>query len=212
MVYAVKGFGGANLPLDNPLQVPAHRYSGRVLASGKEAMRTTPKFERGRLLGDVVFVSGTTAIKGEDSEFSEDTRVQALGAIDVVEHLVAPSNISPDCSAFRFGYLRVYVRRPQDLEPVREMFISHFRTPRSISSKPTSAAPNSSLSLRVSEGHCLSSSLEFVAFRLYFGGLRKGLCYQNSKSFCQKLYKISGMITYFCNVKAFLQSYSIEER
>lgn len=127
IVYAVKGFDGANLPLDNPLQVPAHRYSGRVLASGKEAVRTTPKFERGRLLGDVVFVSGTAAIKGEDSEFSEDTRVQALGAIDVVEHLVAPSNISPDCSAFRFGYLRVYVRRPQDLEPVREMFISHFR-------------------------------------------------------------------------------------
>lgn len=127
MVYAVKGFDGADFPLDNPLQVPAHRYSGKVLASGKEAVRTTPKFERGRLLGDVVFVSGTAAIKGEDSEFSEDARVQALGAIDVVEHLVAPSNISPDCSAFRFGYLRVYVRRPQDLEPVREMFISHFK-------------------------------------------------------------------------------------
>lgn len=75
IVYAVKGFDGANLPLDNPLQVPAHRYSGRVLASGKEAVRTTPKFERVRLLGDVVFVSGTAAIKGEDSEFSEDTRV-----------------------------------------------------------------------------------------------------------------------------------------
>ena len=26
IVYAVKGFDGANLPLDNPLQVPAHRY------------------------------------------------------------------------------------------------------------------------------------------------------------------------------------------
>lgn len=103
IVYAVKGFDGANLPLDNPLQVPAHRYSGRVLASGKEAVRTTPKFERGRLLGDVVFVSGTAAIKGEDSEFSEDTRVQALGAIDVVEHLVAPSNISPNCSASALG-------------------------------------------------------------------------------------------------------------
>ena len=81
IVYAVKGFDGANLPLDNPLQVPAHRYSGRVLASGKEAVRTTPKFERVRLLGDVVFVSGTAAIKGEDSEFSEDTRVQALGSM-----------------------------------------------------------------------------------------------------------------------------------
>ena len=80
------------------------------------------------------------------------------------------------------------------LAEIREIRLSErrFGTPRSISSKPTSAAPNSSLSLRVSEGHCLSSSLEFVAFRLYFGGLRKGLRYQNSKSFCQKLYKISG--------------------
>ena len=127
VAYAVKGFDGANRPIDNPLQIPAHRYSGKVLASGKERVRTTPKFERGRLLGDVVFVSGTAAIKGEDSEFSDDACVQASGAIDVVEHLVAPSNIMAGCSGFNFEVMRVYVRRPMDLEVVHKVFVSHFK-------------------------------------------------------------------------------------
>lgn len=126
VVYAVRGFRGADMPIDNPLQIPAHRYSGKVLASGKEIVRSTPKFERGRLLGDTVFVSGTAAIKGESSEFSDDPGVQALEAIDVVEHLVEPSNISPDCSGFSFELMRVYVRRPQDMETVRDVFTSHF--------------------------------------------------------------------------------------
>lgn len=128
VAYAVKGFKGADMPIDNPLQIPAHKYSGKVLASGKEAIRTTPKFERGRLLGDVVFVSGTAAIKGENSEFSDDARVQAREAIDVVEHLVEPSNISQDRSGFHFGLMRVYVRRPQDMEAVREVFSAHFQS------------------------------------------------------------------------------------
>ncbi len=127
MVYAVKGSKGADCPIDNPLQIPAHKYSGKVLASGKEVVRTTPKFERGRLLGDVVFVSGTAAIKGENSDFSDDARVQANEAIDVVEHLVEPSNISQDCSGFRFDLMRVYVRRPKDMKTVQDVFTAHFR-------------------------------------------------------------------------------------
>ena len=127
-VYAVKGCSELNLPIDNPLQVPAHRYSEKVLASGGEnRVRTTPKFERGRLLGKVVFVSGTAAIRGENSEMSTDARRQALSAIDVVESLVSPSNISDECSAFRFGMIRVYVRRAEDMETVREVLTSHFK-------------------------------------------------------------------------------------
>lgn len=126
VVYAVKGFKGANKPIDNPLQIPAHKYSGKVLASGKEVASTTPKFERGRLLMDVVFVSGTAAIKGENSEFSDDACVQAKEAIDVVEHLVKPCNISKDCTGFHFDLMRVYVRRQEDMETVREVFMAHF--------------------------------------------------------------------------------------
>lgn len=128
IIYAVRGFRGADSPIDNPLQIPAHKYSEKVLASGKEAVRTTPKFERARLLGNVVFVSGTAAIKGENSTLSDDARVQALDAIDVVEHLVTPSNISKDSTGFRFEVMRVYVRRPQDMETVKDVFTAHFRT------------------------------------------------------------------------------------
>lgn len=151
VVYAVKGFKGADRPIDNPLQIPAHKYSGNVLASGKEVVRTTPKFERGRLLGDVVFVSGTAAIKGENSEFSDDARVQAKEAIDVVEHLVEPSNISKDCSSFRFDLMRVYVRRPQDMATVRDAFMAHFGNISSTSSPPTSAVRSFFLNSKVSD-------------------------------------------------------------
>ena len=53
--------------------------------------------------------------------------MQAKEAIDVVEHLVAPSNISKDCVNFRFDLLRVYVRRPQDMEVIQNIFKAHFR-------------------------------------------------------------------------------------
>lgn len=125
-VYAVKGFEGVSKPVDNPLQIPAHRYSEKVLASGKESVRTTPKFERGRLLGNVMFVSGTAAIRGENCEFSEDPEAQAHGAIDVVERLVAPANIASGCESFEFEMIRVYVRRPEDLECVKAVFSDHF--------------------------------------------------------------------------------------
>lgn len=127
VVYAVKGFDGADSPIDNPLQIPAHKYSSNVLASGGEnRVRTTPKFERGRLLGNVVFVSGTAAIKGENSEMSCDAREQALSAIEVVESLVAPANISAGCKGFRFEMLRVYVRNQEDMETVSAVFSSYF--------------------------------------------------------------------------------------
>lgn len=126
-VYAVKGFDGVSKPVDNPLQIPAHRYSEKVLASGKESVRTTPKFERGRLLGNVMFVSGTAAIRGESSDFSEDPVAQAHGAIDVVESLVSPENIASGCEAFDFEMIRVYVRRPEDLKCVKGVFSDHFK-------------------------------------------------------------------------------------
>ena len=69
-IYAVSGPVKVSRPVDNPIQVPAHRYSGRVLVQGRDAVRTTPKFERARLLDDTVLISGTAAIKGENSDIS----------------------------------------------------------------------------------------------------------------------------------------------
>ena len=126
-VYAVKGPSKAGGPIDNPIQVPAHRYSGKVLAQGSEAVRTTPKFERGRLLRDTVFISGTAAIKGEDSELSTDPVLQTRAAIDVVEHLIEPGNICPGCRRFRFDALRVYIKHEEDTDLIARTVRNHWK-------------------------------------------------------------------------------------
>lgn len=57
-------------PIDNKLQVAAHAYSGEVLAVAHQR-KTTPKFERARSMTfedrQLVYISGTAAIRGEES-------------------------------------------------------------------------------------------------------------------------------------------------
>lgn len=126
-IYAVKDNSVESKPIDNPIQVPAHKYSGKVLEAGRQEVRTTPKFERARLLGDTVFVSGTAAIKGENSEFSKDAEVQSDSLIDVVEHLVAPENIASGCKRFGFEMVRVYVKYPEDTSIIKECLENHWK-------------------------------------------------------------------------------------
>lgn len=113
-VHAVRNAAKHSRPIDNPLQTPAHKYSGKVLEAGREALKSTPKFERGRLLGDTVLISGTAAIKGEVSEISSDPAIQSEAAAEVVESLVSPGNIFPENNRFRFNSLRVYIKREED--------------------------------------------------------------------------------------------------
>ncbi len=70
----IKGDGIIDMPLDNSLQVAAHSYSQEVLLGAVDSElkhKTTPKFERARLIGypddATVYISGTAAIRGEDS-------------------------------------------------------------------------------------------------------------------------------------------------
>ena len=126
-VYAVTGKVKASRPIDNPIQVPAHKYSGRVLVQGRDTVRTTPKFERARLLDDSVLISGTAAIKGENSDISSDPRLQTGSAIDVVEHLVAPGNIFQGCRRFRFGALRIYIKHEEDADAIISTLKEHWK-------------------------------------------------------------------------------------
>jgi copper homeostasis protein len=117
-VHAVRNAGRFSRPIDNPIQVPAHRYSGKVLEDGREKSKTTPKFERGRLLGDTVLISGTAAIKGESSSPSSDPRKQSEEAIEVIDSLVTPGNIHPGCKSFTPEALRVYIKREEQAETI----------------------------------------------------------------------------------------------
>ena len=117
-VYAVKDSREPGRPVDNPIQVPAHKYSEKVLLNGRQAVRTTPKFERARLLGDKVLVSGTAAIKGEDSSVSTDAGIQCGTLAEVLGHLTAPENLGPGCRRFRYEAIRVYIKNEEDAATV----------------------------------------------------------------------------------------------
>ncbi|MBR5593558.1 MAG: hypothetical protein IKW46_05730 [Bacteroidaceae bacterium] len=128
-ICAIKGELCANLPIDNPLQIAAHNYSQQVL-DGKVieqlSERTTPKFERARLLGNTVLISGTAAIKGECSNYSNDAVEQAAETMEIMDKLTSKENIPVENNGSQYDLLRVYVKREQDIPAVKEYIQSHY--------------------------------------------------------------------------------------
>ena len=128
-ICAIKGEQCANLPIDNPLQIAAHNYSQQVL-DGKviELLneRTTPKFERARLLGGTILISGTAAIKGERSNYSTDAVEQAAETMEIMDRLTSKENIPVENSGSEYDLLRVYVKREKDIPAVHEYMQSHY--------------------------------------------------------------------------------------
>lgn len=116
-VCALKGETG-NHPIDNPLQISAHSYSQKVL-TGKsdEAERTTPKFERARLVGDMVYISGTAAIKGEESLSLDNAVAQTAETMQIIKHLTSAENL-PGNKATEYTLLRTYIKNNNDAPEV----------------------------------------------------------------------------------------------
>ncbi len=127
-LYAAKGKNIVNRPIDNPLQVSAHNYSQNVLA-GNEQHKTTPKFERARVSGDTIYISGTAAIRGEESIDSNNTLSHASATMDIMNYLVSPENIPIECKATNYELLRIYVKREQDIAPIKQYMEQHYPTP-----------------------------------------------------------------------------------
>lgn len=128
---AIKECGVTNAPIDNPLQISAHNYSQKVL-DGKVMEdlqeRTTPKFERARLLGSTVFISGTAAIKGEISNFSDNAVEQAAETMEIMDRLVSKENIPAENNGSEYDILRIYVKRREDIAPVAAYVAEHYPT------------------------------------------------------------------------------------
>ena len=107
-------------PLDTPLQVPAHAYTGRVLLG--DSKKTTPKFERGKALafaeGELVYVSGTAAIRGEHSLTGVGIEAQTQATLENIAFLISKENLKTSgVSAIRdvcLQILRVYVKQEKD--------------------------------------------------------------------------------------------------
>ncbi|MDR1918489.1 MAG: endoribonuclease L-PSP [Tannerellaceae bacterium] len=97
-------------PIDNRLQVAAHAYSEKVLeVSGKK--KTTPKFERAKCMGfgerQFIYVSGTAAIRGEES----------LKGVGLERQLhTTMENIAQLTGKARLSMLRIYLKNKDDYE------------------------------------------------------------------------------------------------
>lgn len=115
------------VPLDNDWQRAAHVYSDEVLISLRENMKKgTPKFERGKLLSDpeqkFIYISGTAAIRGEESIPSDDVLLQTRITVENIRHLIGADGKNenlPDSSA-KLEVLRVYLKNEEDTHVVEE--------------------------------------------------------------------------------------------
>ncbi len=141
---AIHALGGrdAGLPVENPRQVPAYRYSARYGP-------IPPCFARGTIVrglparpdeggdGPVLLVGGTASIVGENSLHDRDARQQALETFENLAELVAAarrqigggagaSHDAPRAAFDAFTELRVYIVRDSDAPLLREMVTERF--------------------------------------------------------------------------------------
>ena len=119
-------------PVRNPKQVDAHHYSKEVLAENElsaNLKKTTPKFERAKAIAFgqeiLLYVSGTAAIKGEQSFARDDVYRQTLLTIDNIEQLTDLTNLrahgiplSDESQAEPVSF-KVYIKSPSDVEKVQ---------------------------------------------------------------------------------------------
>lgn len=130
LAFAAKDGRSASFPLDSPFQIPAHRYSEKVLAASRaEGGARTPKFERGRLLslqGELRgFISGTAAIRAEGSLCPGDPEGQTRITLENIAALIGTDNFPDDR---RIGkaeltpqILRIYLKDRELLEKTRPL-------------------------------------------------------------------------------------------
>ena len=124
-------------PVDNRLQIAAHDYSQAVLPGDlvdtRFPQKSTPKFERAKLVktpsGVTLYISGTAAIRGEQSLSGMDAARQAEVTLENIAFLLNPERqrergISPETLLRPLAW-RVYVKRPADLDAIRTVMETH---------------------------------------------------------------------------------------
>lgn len=106
-------------PIDNKLQVAAHAYSDQVLEAA-HSKKTTPKFERAKSMtfGDrkLIYVSGTAAIRGEES---------LVGVGLERQFQITMENIAELTGTAELKMLRVYLKN-EDLYEECERLLSAY--------------------------------------------------------------------------------------
>lgn len=120
--------------VDNPLQISAHAYSQQVLINNTDAHKTTPKFERARYIGGeqpTVYISGTAAIRGEES-CKEDVVRQTALTMENIGHLVGVQNLAKSGverpSTMHYATMRAYLKHRFDFEASRRWIDENYPT------------------------------------------------------------------------------------
>ena len=130
---AVSSKMARSIPLDNPGQIPAHGYSGKVLVGCDQNGKTTPKFERARYLElfgkRLVLISGTASISGEKTVGKENPGEQTRITIENIMRLYSPvvlSQISKNNFEPKYGHIRVYLKKREDFDIIKNTFRQYF--------------------------------------------------------------------------------------
>ena len=115
------------IPVKSPIQYDAHKYTEEVLVAGTiKKAPSSPKFERAKVVqnhsGALVFISGTAAIKGQDSDNISQVDKQSTNTIENINRLIGVKNLQ-ECGVRLSGdiniqYLRVYVKKREMIAEV----------------------------------------------------------------------------------------------
>lgn len=125
------------LPIKSPVQLDAHNYSTDVLADNKimfDFCKTTPKFERAKVLrftsDALIFVSGTAAITGQQSDVSHSIVAQTELTIENMFKLISVQNLQnygvETSQDGIFQSIRVYVKFEKDMEKIKQICLCRF--------------------------------------------------------------------------------------
>ena len=89
-------------------------------------MKSTPKFERAKLIeterGACCFVSGTAAIRGEESIDATSVTQQTIKTIENIQYLVSKENLvrfGAKPYDLNYARLQVFVKNAEDYDAVR---------------------------------------------------------------------------------------------
>jgi enamine deaminase RidA (YjgF/YER057c/UK114 family) len=125
-------------PLSNPLQKDAFAYSQDVLVgeSGQGLEKKAPPlFERAKILvqgkSGIIYVSGTAAVRGQDTVPKEDIQSQTLATLENIDTLISAENllsvgVDIGSNSPRLSQLRAYVKREEDLSQVKKICKDHY--------------------------------------------------------------------------------------
>lgn len=123
--------------IKNPQQIDAHKYSEEVLIGKNSDKKTSPKFERAKVLSNStaneVFISGTAAILGQNTIHQQAIIDQTITTIKNINNLISFDNLKANGVSISKdikdpSYIRIYVKNKDDIPEVRKICNEYFNS------------------------------------------------------------------------------------